>query len=235
VLAYSVTPTGTVKAIQGSPFLTTGATNLSAITVSPSGKVLIAADDNLGGAWSFVVNATTSALTLAPGAPFPTGNTPRNLTFDHASKFAYVSCEGTGISGYSINQTNGSLTTVPGSPFALSKHNSLAAGITVDGSGKYVYVEGQSGVDGYKINQLTGALKLLAGSPFANGAGGGSMATDPLGKFVYGVSSVGTTAHTVNSSSGALAQLSHSTNRRRNCPRSHGKLSVYARCCAGGS
>jgi 6-phosphogluconolactonase (cycloisomerase 2 family) len=68
-------------------------------------------------------------------------------------------------------------------------------------------VEGQSGVDGYKINPLTGALKLLAGSPFANGAGGGSMATDPLGKFVYGVSGVGTTVYTVESSSGALTQV----------------------------
>jgi 6-phosphogluconolactonase (cycloisomerase 2 family) len=121
VLAYSVTPTGTLKAIQGSPFLTPGATNLSAITVSPSGKVLIAADDNLGGAWSFAVNATTGALTLAPGAPFPTGNTPRNLTFDHASKFAYVSCEGTGISGSSINQTNGALTPLSPGTFATGK------------------------------------------------------------------------------------------------------------------
>jgi 6-phosphogluconolactonase len=142
VLAYSVTSTGTLKAIQGSPFLTPGASSLWPITVSPSGKFLIAADYNLGGIWSFAVNATTGALTLAPGDPFPTGNTPFNLTFDRASKFAYVSCEGTGISGYSINQTNGSLTTVHGSPFALSKHNSVAAGITVDGSGKYVYVEG---------------------------------------------------------------------------------------------
>ena len=38
VLAYSVT--GTLKAIQGSPFLTPGATSLSAISVSPSGKFL---------------------------------------------------------------------------------------------------------------------------------------------------------------------------------------------------
>jgi len=40
VLAYSVTSTGTLKAIQGSPFLTPGATSLSAISVSPSGKFL---------------------------------------------------------------------------------------------------------------------------------------------------------------------------------------------------
>src|SRR3982074_1521835 len=58
VLAYSVTSTGTLKAIQGSPFLTPGATNLSAIGVAPSGKFLVAAD-YVSGIWSFAVNPTT--------------------------------------------------------------------------------------------------------------------------------------------------------------------------------
>ena len=58
VLAYSVTSTGTLKAIQGSPFLTPSATNLSAIGVAPSGKFLVAAD-YVSGIWSFAVNPTT--------------------------------------------------------------------------------------------------------------------------------------------------------------------------------
>lgn len=153
------------------------------------------------------VNATTGALVQATGGSLPAGNTPYSLTFDATSTFAYVSCEGTGISAFSINQTDDVLTAVTGSPFALSKTNSLAAGVTVDGSGNYLYVEGQLGVDGYKINHTTGALKLIAGSPFANGGGGGFMSTDPLGKFIYGTSAAGTSVYTVSSSTGTLTKF----------------------------
>lgn len=211
VLAYTIEANGTLKVIRGSPFAAPGATNLSAIAVSPSGKFLIAADYNLNAVWSYALNATTGALVLASGAPSPTGNTPLYLAFDATSAFAYVSCEGTGISAFSIDQTGGSLTAVAGSPFALSKKNSVAAGVTLDGSGNYLYVEGQIGVDGYKINHTTGALKLIAKSPFENGNDGGAMATDPLGKFIYGQGGAGTSVYTVTPSTGALTQLATSS------------------------
>lgn len=52
VLAYSINANGTLKRITSSPFAAPGTSNLAAIAVSPSGKLLVAADDNLNAVWS---------------------------------------------------------------------------------------------------------------------------------------------------------------------------------------
>src|SRR5262249_38275366 len=156
VWAYVVTFNGNITSVAGSPFFAPGALELSAITIFPSGKFLIVSHGNPHRAWSYTVNTTSGVLTLAPGMPVTTGTTPSNLTISRSNKFAYISCQGGGITAYAIDQTTGALTSIPGSPFSQSPGNSLPAGITVDQSGKYVYVEGKTGVDCYRINTTNG-------------------------------------------------------------------------------
>jgi 6-phosphogluconolactonase len=211
VQALALRPNGTAATIKGSPFLAPGATRLGGIAVPPSGKFLIVIDatNPVGEVWSFLVNPTTGALTVAPGSPVASGYSCSKLAIDPASKFVYIaSCSGNpGVWAYSINPTTGALSAVPGSPFPSSKHNSQPQGITIDASGKYAYVEGHSGIDGYKINSTTGALKLISGSPFGSVLPGSAIATDPLGKFIYGSSASCLCVYTVNSTTGALTQV----------------------------
>ena len=83
VLAYSVSPSGTLTAVSGSPFLTGGkgakvtCYALDRIVVSPVTNLLFVANTGDQTISVFPINPTTGALTLVPGGPFPSG-----LTFD---------------------------------------------------------------------------------------------------------------------------------------------------------
>ena len=184
---FSVQEDGSLRPLPGSPYSVPGASNLTSISLSPSGKTLAVADYEFNYVWSYSVNTITGALTLAPGAPFNVGTFTDGLTIDRSSKFLYVSAGTNNVYAFSINPANAVLTAVPGSPFSLSSGSMNPAGLIGDSSGKYLYVSGTKGVDGFSVNSQTGALQLIAGSPFAGPVNGsfGGFAADPIGKFIY--------------------------------------------------
>jgi 6-phosphogluconolactonase (cycloisomerase 2 family) len=203
IKGFSVQADGSLLSLPGSPYNVPGASNLTSIGLSPSGKTLAVADFEFNDVWSYVVDTVTGALTLAPGAPFTAG--PGGLTIDHSSKFLYVSGASNNVYAFSINPANAVLTAVPGSPFSLSAGNMYPGGMIGDLSGKYLYVSGSKGVDGFSVNSQTGALQLIVGSPFAGpGAQGGVLAADPLGKFIYAGRGYGVYVYTVDGATGAL-------------------------------
>jgi 6-phosphogluconolactonase len=85
--------------------------------VHPSGDFLCVSDAFNN---NIVVYRMDSALgTLAPSGvgPFSTCPIPFSMTFDSSGKFAYVACEGGGVSAYTIDVSTGGLTPLSGSPF----------------------------------------------------------------------------------------------------------------------
>src|ERR1700730_16326790 len=200
---FSVHGDGSLRPLPGAPYSVPGASNLTSISLSPSGKTLAVADFEFNYVWSYAVDTITGALTLAPGAPFSAGPGTDGLTIDHGSKFLYVSVGSNDVYAFSINPANAVLTAVPGSPFSLSAGNTYPAGLIGDASGKYLYVGGTKGVDGFSVNSQTGALQLIVGSPFA-GPGGGVLAADPLRKFIYAGGGYGVYVYKVDGATGAL-------------------------------
>jgi YVTN family beta-propeller protein len=132
------------------------------------------------------------AFTISAG-----GVNPQSIALDSAGKFAYVAnggCSGgfTGyVSMYTINAATGALTFV-GPPAPVPDDEEFTDAVTVDPSGKFVYVASSGdewdidfgNLATYAINPTTGALT----STGAIGPGGNfpnSIAVDPSGKFAY--------------------------------------------------
>ena len=93
------------------------------------------------------------------------GNCPFRASVHPSGKFVYVANR-TGesylVSAYIVNAVTGALTSVAGSPFAMD-----GAGITVDPSGRFAYVERPGIVSVYAIDAVTGALTAIPGAQFA--------------------------------------------------------------------
>ena len=116
-------------------------------------------------------------------------------------RFAYVANQSTNdVSAYTINAATGALTRILcGGGVGCIGNNFLAgngpASVTVDPSGKFVYVANQStnDVSAYTINAATGALTRILcgggvgciGNNFLAGNGPASVTVDPSGKFAY--------------------------------------------------
>jgi 6-phosphogluconolactonase len=170
---------------------------------------------------AYDIDATTGALTPAPGSPFATGEFPVSVAVHPTGRFAYVANAGIptqtySVSGYAVNEKTGALTPVPGSPFATGVQ---PASVAVHPSGRFVYVADAGLVDGdisvYTVNESTGALTPVPGSPFAAGHEPTVLAVSPNGKFVYVTNNIlqfsdesgGVSAFVVNTSTGALTPV----------------------------
>jgi len=155
---------------------------------------------------------------------------PQSIALDPAGKFAYVAsfgCNGNSggyVSMYTINPTTGALSIGSTAP----TNDELTDSVTVDPSGKFVYVTSSGdvwdidfgSVVAYTIDSTTGALTSTAGGITGTGVNGtpeffNSVAVDPSVKFAYsaeggafpegtygGSSSVA--MFTINSTTGAL-------------------------------
>ena len=169
VLGYSVSPSGTLTAVSGSPFLTGGkgakvtCYALDRIAVSPVTNLLFVANTGDQTISVFTINTTTGALKLVPGGPFPSG-----LTLD--------SCQGISLAPtpdglYLMASSNGQINT-----FSVAASGALAPLFTtatcctpsdslkISANGQYLTSSSTSGVSIFTIN--AGALTAVPGSPF---------------------------------------------------------------------
>jgi hypothetical protein len=74
------------------------------------------------------------------------------------------------------------LTAVEGAPFALTLPPNT---LTVDGSGRFLYVLHLAAISAFAINPSTGELSTIAGSPFPAGQALFGLAADPFGRFLF--------------------------------------------------
>jgi 6-phosphogluconolactonase len=162
-------------------------------------------------------------FTITPGAV-----DPQAIAVDPAGNFAYVmngGCSG-GIGGYvsmyTINPTTGALASI-GPPVSTYDYGTDPGSVTVDPSGKFVYVTNSGdpwdpdygSVTMYTINAATGALTYI-GSISGNCPGlclPSSVIVDPSGKFAYvasggdGGAPSNVEMYTINATTGALTSV----------------------------
>jgi 6-phosphogluconolactonase len=220
--ASSITQTGTLSAVSGSPFLLPdappgfGSPPVDSLAMHPSGNFLYAPDPPANEVVGFAIDGTTGVLTPVPGSPFPVGTQPEQVVIDPSGQFLYVSdFSSSGISGFAINFSTGTLTIVPGSPFFGGDDPD---GLIVHPSGKFLYCTTTYGnsIAAFTIDPTTGALTAISGSPFSLGLGMSSapysIAQDPAGKFLYALGSEDGNIYefTIDANSGALTPVTGS-------------------------
>jgi len=191
---------GSSSDIQGALFTSSGSfANLSPFTppILPSSQIssMVIADKQFlyvpMSGFSSVAGYTIgsdNSLTQISGSPFSAAAGGDTAITDPAGRFLFVGGQSSSsISVYQISPTTGVLTPAPGSPFR-SFNLGIAANLTVDGAGKFLYV-GQgfstSPVVAFSIDQTNGALTELSGSPFALGVS--VLQGDPSGKILLGI------------------------------------------------
>ena len=211
ISAFAVQSDGSLKAVPGSPFAIGSGTS-GAITIDSTGKYLYtaaASSGNRGAVAAFIIDQTNGALTPVPGSPFLTptyaGCTqfcsvePSDLQTDASGRFLYGAQNiQDSIVGFKIDTTTGSLANLPGSPYAEGTFDTDgtpkdATALSVDASGKFIYVADDEGNDFsiFKRNSTTGVPTFVASiGNLSNAYLQGlcvpyTLNIDPSGSFVY--------------------------------------------------
>jgi 6-phosphogluconolactonase (cycloisomerase 2 family) len=184
VSAYSVSATGALTQLSGSPFATGGVGanvvcyGLNRITLSPINNLVFVANTGDRTITSFSVNPATGILTRVAGSPFPT-----LLTLDSCQgislaatpdgNFLFASSNGQ-IQTFTIN-AGGTLTPLV-NPITASSLTpnccSPNAGMAISPNGQFLATSNQTSVSMFTISG--GALTPVPGSPFAK-TGSGSL------------------------------------------------------------
>jgi 6-phosphogluconolactonase len=192
--AFVITANGGLALVDGSPF--TAGTNPSAVAVDQSGKFAYVTNQASQDVSSFTIAATGA---LASTGRVPLASPPLWITVHPSGRFLYVH----GISAFSIDTTTGALTEIEGSATTTT----ITTSMSIDPSGRFAYVSGDSGILAYAINDTTGSLTQINGSPFSSNGSFGSVAVDRSGKFVYMVGRGGLHGYTINDTTGALTEI----------------------------
>jgi 6-phosphogluconolactonase len=188
---YTVNPT--TGALTSVGTIATGNSPYS-VAVDPSNRFVYAVGINGPGVYAYTINAASGVLTLISGSPFTSAiNSPDSVEVDPTGRFLMVAdgcCpNAAGITVFNINATNGKLTVVAGSPFLPPSGTSEPTEVTVDPTGRYVYVAnggsfGTGGATAYSIDASTGKLTFL-GTELPGGSAPWAITTDVTGSYVY--------------------------------------------------
>jgi DNA-binding beta-propeller fold protein YncE len=165
VSAFRADPTGTLQAVEGSPF---GVEPLSgALAADPEGRFLYLASASSARIHAFRIDGSSGAPVPVFGSPYAAGANPQQLVVDPSGRFLYATNDDGSVTGFAISVT-GSLAPVLGSPFTAGAQ---PRGILTDLRGRFVYVanRGSNDISAFAIDAKTGTLSPLPGSPFASG------------------------------------------------------------------
>jgi 6-phosphogluconolactonase (cycloisomerase 2 family) len=174
---FSLTATGALTPIAGSPFATSGTHGFgSAVLLNAAGTFAYVRDnDNL---YTFGVNASSGALALLQtiAGPSSTGD----IALDPHGTYLYAVGSGTNsVLAYSINTSTGLLTPAPSSP--LVEQNG-AYTISISPTGQYAYtIEDNNDLVSYVLKN---GVFTPTGSVYSQ-VYGEKIGIDPSGSFVY--------------------------------------------------
>jgi 6-phosphogluconolactonase len=208
ISAFTIDPiTGTLTAIEGSPFAAGGAYPWS-VAVHPSGRFLYVLNYLTRDISILSISASTGALAAISSSPIQTGGPyPAWIAIEPTGKFLYVADSViNGVMAFAINEITGALTPFYGSPFSTGIS---PASVAIDPSGKFAYVAnaGSHSISAFTVDAATGILTPVASSPFsAGGLSPTTVGVDPSGKYVYVTNgaSDNISAFAINPTSGAL-------------------------------
>ncbi|MDB5974944.1 MAG: 6-phosphogluconolactonase, cycloisomerase 2 family [Nevskia sp.] len=225
-------------------FAAAPASGPASLVVDPSSRFVYAVNlhgGGGGGILAYAINASTGALTPIDSAPLQF--VPDGVAVDPSGKFVYTASLSVGeVSVDAITQSGGNAgkltpviwsagvdctlnTTDPGN-CALAGAQSTA--VTVDPSGKFVYVANGGGngsgdgtdISAFTINAADGSLVPVGGSACVNfpssnncfpaGNSPFAITVDPSGRYTYVVNQLDGTVqgYTIDGGSGALSALS---------------------------
>jgi 6-phosphogluconolactonase len=165
---------GSLTPISGSPF--PAGSGPHGVTVDPTDRFVYVANhlsNNISAYTITWMGSVQGALTQISGSPFAAGAGPHGVRVDPTGQFVYVANhDSNNVSAYSITlvgRGRGTLTAVAGSPFPA---DTGPHGVTVDPSGKFVYVANHlsNDISAYSITawgSARGALTAISGAPFA--------------------------------------------------------------------
>jgi 6-phosphogluconolactonase (cycloisomerase 2 family) len=144
---------------------------------------------------AFGIDRSTGALSTIVGSPYTvptTTGTATSAVADPQGRFLFVGSNNTGeVWAYEIDSKSGVLTLIAGSPFSVQFTFSRASSLTVDATGRFLYV-GQGdpslGVIAFSIDQVNGMLSQLAGTPFHLGVA--QLRADPAAEFLAGTAQI---------------------------------------------
>jgi 6-phosphogluconolactonase (cycloisomerase 2 family) len=157
-------------------------TDTAEVTVTPRFAYVI----NSGGnsVSPFTINSSNGGLT-AIGSPVTTGTNPSAIAADLGGRFAYATVN-LSVYAYGINAGTGALSQISGSPFAIDVGSFGAESLSVDPSGRFLYVADTASntLSAFGIDNASGALTLLGGSPVSS-SDPIAITVDPTGRFAY--------------------------------------------------
>lgn len=222
VNAYSVSATGALTAVAGSPYFTGGkganvvCYGLTRIALGTANKTDFLYVANTGDQTisAFQINPANGTLTTVPGSPFASGLTLdscQGISLAATPKASYLFASSNGkIQSFSI-APNGALALVSSTPNCCTPNAGMA--ITTAAKTTYLAVSSQTGVSMYTVDTTTGLLLPVSGSPFIKTGTGQLSALDFScdGSLLYAGEATGTPtqadAWSVNATTGALTPV----------------------------
>ncbi|MBZ5520983.1 MAG: beta-propeller fold lactonase family protein, partial [Acidobacteriia bacterium] len=169
VNAYSVSATGALSELPGSPFSTGGpganvvCYGLNRITVSGANNLLFVANTGNQSISAFQINPATGTLTLTAGSPFASGltlDTCQGMSIATTPDGLFLMASSNGqINTFSI-AANGALALISATPNCCAP----MASMVISPNGKFLAASNETNVSVFTIN--AGVLTPVAGSPF---------------------------------------------------------------------
>lgn len=186
VLAYSISSgSGELTLLSGNPYLVRDNCEC-AIPIAIAANGSFAYSDlgaNLvnGDIFGYSIDAATGVPSALAASPFVASGAG-SIAIDPTSRFLYAADDvDIALLAYTIDSSSGSLSPISGSPYATggeancSGCSFLPALVSIDPSGKYLYVQSEltassSIITAFSINSANGSLTAVLGSPFAVGS-----------------------------------------------------------------
>jgi len=194
----------------------TGGNPISVVMSSAAPHVYVL-NQSPGNISAYLLDPSAGGLSLISNPPgngsgaiptFGTLTAPSSMAITPNGALLFVTSPSTGtVSVFGVNNGDGSIAAVAGSPFAVGATGATPTWVTVEPSGKFLYVADSvhNAVLAFSIG-TNGSLTAVAGSPFATGAIPTHLAASADGTLLFVSNSGDSTvsAYVINGTTGAL-------------------------------
>jgi 6-phosphogluconolactonase (cycloisomerase 2 family) len=146
ISGFSNDGAGNLTAVPGSPFASAG--QPFGLAATPNNAFLYVSSFQNAQVTGFSINSTTGTLTPLSCPVAITGSQPLKIAINPAGTFLFTANQVGSVSGFAINTTTGCLTAI-----STTATDSVARGLTIDGTGQFLYVvTGGGGINLFTIN-----------------------------------------------------------------------------------
>jgi len=162
ISGFSNDSAGNLAAVPGSPFSSPG--QPFGLAATPNNAFLYVSSFQNAQVTGFSINAATGTLAPLACPVATTGAQPLKIAINPAGTLLFTSNQVGSVSGFAINTTTGCLTAI-----STTATDSVARGLTIDGTGQFLYVvTGGGGINLFTIN-TNGTLTRQAIGGFDSG------------------------------------------------------------------